>query len=44
MTTSSGRAMLKAAFEGRDIIKPEVLAVLNQAARQIPEAYTSKRP
>jgi hypothetical protein len=44
MTTSGGRAMLKAAFEGRDTITPEVLAVLNQAARQIPEAYTSKRP
>ena len=43
MTTSGGRAMLKAAFDGRDIITPEVLAVLNQAARQGPEAYTSKR-
>lgn len=44
MTTTAGRAMLKAAFEGRDTITPEVLAVLNQAARQIPATYTSKRP
>ena len=43
MTTSGGRAMLKAAFEGRDTITPEVLAVLNQAARMGPEVFTSKR-
>lgn len=43
MVTSGGRAMLRAAFEGRDIIRPEVLAVLNQAARQGPETFTSKR-
>jgi hypothetical protein len=43
MTTSGGRAMLRAAFDGRDILRPETLAVLNQAARQIPETYTSKR-
>lgn len=43
MTTSGGRTMLKAAFEGRDTITPEVLAVLNQAARMGPEVFTSKR-
>lgn len=43
MMTGPGRSMLRAAFEGRDILRPETLAVLNQAARQIPETYTSKR-
>ena len=43
MTTKSGRAMLKAALDGRDILTPQTLAVLNQAARQGPETYTSKR-
>jgi hypothetical protein len=43
MVTGPGRQMLRAAFDGRDIVRPEVLAVLNQAARQTGETYTSKR-
>lgn len=43
MMTGPGRQMLRAAFEGRDILTPQALAVLNQASRSLGEAYTSKR-
>jgi hypothetical protein len=39
-----GRQYLKAALEGRGGIRPETLAVINEAIRVVPETYTSKRP
>ena len=38
-----GRQFLKAALEGRGGIRPETLAVINEAIREVPETYTSKR-
>lgn len=38
-----GRQYLKTALEGRGGIRPETLAVINQAIREAPETYTSKR-
>jgi hypothetical protein len=38
-----GRQYLRTALEGRGGMRPETLAVINEAIREVPETYTSKR-